>query len=107
VPDLPEDIPQDPPTVIETLANAEANHGHKLTISEVVPRVEREAEREVEREGPQEKAQVNGDEEVYEIAQVNKDNARGYVGLAGPPNLQTPLRYSTLPGIVAMPSCNA
>jgi hypothetical protein len=69
VPDLPEGLPQDPPTATETSANAEASHGHKRTISEVVPRGEREAEREIERGNPQEQAHVDGDGEVNEIAQ--------------------------------------
>jgi hypothetical protein len=72
VPDLPEGVPQDPPTVTETSAYAEASHGHKRTTSEVVPRVEREAEREVAREGPQEQAQVDGDEEINEIARGSR-----------------------------------
>ena len=42
---------------------------HKRTISEVIPREEREVERE------KETAQVNGDSEVNEIAQIDKDNA--------------------------------
>jgi hypothetical protein len=46
---------------------------HKRTISEVIPREEREVER--EKETAQANAQVNGDSEVNEIAQIDKDNA--------------------------------
>src|SRR5207248_3269764 len=47
---------------------------HKRTILEVIPREERDVER--EKEAAQVNAQVNGDSEVNEIAQIDKDNAQ-------------------------------
>jgi hypothetical protein len=45
---------------------ATTGHGHKRTISDVVPRVKRETEREVEREeAVQEVNEVNSDDEYY------------------------------------------
>jgi hypothetical protein len=57
----------------------------------VIPREEREVER--EKDTAQVNAQVNGDSEVNEIAQIDKDNAPS--GLRRSGRRQTPLRYST------------
>ena len=72
----PTPVPDDPLEEIgEILASMSKGKekAHKRTISEVIPREEREVER--EKETAQVNAQVNGDSEVNEIAQIDKDNA--------------------------------
>jgi len=73
-------IPKDPtPGSLEAIEEilALTNNGkekaHKRTISEVVPREEMEVER--EKKATEDNAQANGNSEINEIAQVDKDNA--------------------------------
>jgi len=76
VPEDPTPVPDDPLEEIgEILASMSKGKekAHKRTISEVIPREEREVER--EKDTAQVNAQVNGDSEVNEIAQIDKDNA--------------------------------
>ena len=76
MPEDPTPVPDDPLEEIgEILASMSKGKekAHKRTISEVIPREEREVER--EKDTAQVNAQVNGDSEVNEIAQIDKDNA--------------------------------
>src|SRR5271170_1426339 len=84
----PTPLPDDPLDAIDEILPSiqkGKEKAHKRTISEVVPREEREIEREVE--AAQDNAQFNGDSEVNEIAQVDRDQGQGgYEDLAGPPS---------------------
>jgi hypothetical protein len=86
VPEDPTPVPDDPLEEIgEILASMSKGKekAHKRTISEVIPREEREVER--EKETAQVNAQVNGDSEVNEIAQIDKDNAPSGLRRSGRP----------------------
>ena len=84
MPEDPTPVPDDPLEEIgEILASMSKGKekAHKRTISEVIPREEREVER--EKDTAQVNAQVNGDSEVNEIAQIDKDNAPGGLRRSG------------------------
>jgi hypothetical protein len=83
---IPKDTTPNPDDPLEEIkeilasASKDKEKAHKRTISEVIPRKERK----VEREGAaQDNAQANGDSEVNEIAQTDKNNAHLAVRRSG------------------------